>query len=44
MAEFYLHNKALTYKNVWDPNTKVGHLKLVLWHHEWTMRSQGLQR
>ena len=29
MAEFYLHNKALTYKNVWDPNTELGDLQLM---------------
>lgn len=29
MSEFYLHNLALTYLNVWDPNSKLGDLKLM---------------
>lgn len=29
MAEFYLHNMALTDMNVWDPNSKLGHLQLM---------------
>jgi len=27
--EFYLHNLALTYLNVWDPNPKLGDLQLM---------------
>lgn len=27
--EFYLHNFALTYLNVWDPNSKLGDLQLM---------------
>jgi len=29
MAKFYFHNKALTDKNVWDPNVELGDLQLV---------------
>jgi len=29
MDEFYLHNKALTDKNVWDPNAELGDMKLM---------------
>ena len=29
MAEFYLHNMALTDLNVWDPNAKLGDLQLM---------------
>lgn len=29
MSEFYLHNMALTYMNVWDPNAKLGDLQLM---------------
>ena len=29
MAEFYLHNMALTDMNVWDPNAKLGDLQLM---------------
>ena len=29
MAEFYLHNIALIDMNVWDPNAKLGDLKLM---------------
>jgi len=29
MAEFYLHNKALIDKNVWDPNVELGDLQLM---------------
>ena len=29
MSEFYLHNLALTYLNVWDPNSKLGDLELM---------------
>jgi len=29
MAEFYLHNMALIDMNVWDPNVKLGDLKLM---------------
>ena len=28
VSEFYLHNLALTYLNVWDPNSKLGDLQL----------------
>ena len=28
-SEFYLHNLALTYLNVWDPNPKLGDLQLM---------------
>ena len=29
MSKFYLHNMTLTYMNVWDPNAKLGDLKLM---------------
>lgn len=29
VSEFYLHNLALTYLNVWDPNSKLGDLQLI---------------
>ena len=29
MAEFYLHNMALTDMNVWDPNSRLGDLQLM---------------
>lgn len=29
MDEFYLHNMALTYMNVWDSNAKLGYLQLM---------------
>ena len=29
MSEFYLHNMALTYLHVWDPNAKLGDLNLM---------------
>lgn len=29
ISEFYLHNLALTYFNVWDPNVKLGDLQLM---------------
>ena len=29
MAEFYLHNMALTDMNIWDPNAKLGELQLM---------------
>lgn len=29
MSKFYLHNLALTYLNVWDPNSKLGDLQLM---------------
>jgi len=29
MAEFYLHNMALTDLNVWDPSSKLGDLQLM---------------
>ena len=29
MAEFYLHNMALTDMNVWDPNAELGDLQLM---------------
>ena len=29
MAEFYLHNMALTDMNVWDPNARLGDLQLM---------------
>jgi len=29
MAEFYLHNMALTDMNIWDPNVELGDLQLM---------------
>ena len=29
MAEFYLHNMALTSMNIWDPNAELGDLQLM---------------
>lgn len=29
LSKFYLHNLALTYLNVWDPNAKLGDLQLM---------------
>ena len=29
MTDFYLHNMTLTDLNVWDPNAKLGDLKLM---------------
>ena len=29
MAEFYFHNMALTYMNIWDPNAELGDLQLM---------------
>ena len=29
MAEFYLHNMALTNMNIWDPNAELGDLQLM---------------
>ena len=29
MSEFYLHNMALTYTNLWDPNVNLGDLYLM---------------
>ena len=29
MAEFYLHNMALTDMNVWDPNARLGDMQLM---------------
>jgi len=29
MDEFFLHNMALTYMNIWDPNTEIGDLQLM---------------
>lgn len=29
MAEFYMHNLVLTYLNIWDPNPRMGDMKLM---------------
>ena len=29
MAKFYIHNMAITYMNVWDPNARLGDLQLM---------------
>ena len=29
MAEFFLHNMALIYMNIWDPNAELGDLQLM---------------
>ena len=47
MAEFYLHNMALTYMNVWDPNTRLGDLQLMAmasWMNHEELRAAEIRR
>jgi len=47
MAEFYLHNMALTDLNVWDPNAKLGGLQLMAiasWMNHEELRAAEMKR
>jgi len=47
MAEFYLHNMALTDMNVWDPNAKLGDLQLMAmasWMNHEELRATEIKR
>ena len=47
MAEFYLHNMALTVMNVWDPNARLGDLQLMAmasWMNHEELRAAEIRR
>ncbi len=47
MEEFYLHDMALTDMNVWDPNAKLGDLKLMFtasWMNHEELRVAEMKR
>lgn len=47
MAEFYLHNMALTDLNVWDPNSRLGDLQIMamaLWMNHEELRETEVKR
>ena len=47
MAEFYLHNMALTDMNVWDPNAELGDLQLMAlatWMNHEASRAAEMKR
>ena len=47
MAEFYLHNMALTDMNVWDPNAKLGYLQIMAmasWMNHEELRAVEIRR
>jgi len=47
IADFYFHNMAITYMNVWDPNSKLGDLQLmalVSWMNHEESRAVEMKR
>ncbi len=47
MSDLYLHNLALTYLNVWDPNSKLGILQLMAlasWMNHEEARSAKMEK